>query len=191
MQDTPKLSLLAQADVGLNHAAGYLLGGLKHLALWLLGLIATLYYSQLVFEYGEGLADVSLHEWAFMLLALLLAWRHCRYARHFGYGFWRGLARGLTAQGILFSAGMTALGLLVLLIWGVAQGPDYQATVDALDDGDMAFKAYEVFGQILALLALYLGAPTRPRNATPAAPAIETPRREPSISSTPDKEVAL
>ena len=191
MRDNPKHSLLAQADVGLSYAVCYLLGGFKHMALWLLGLIAILYYSHLVFEYCEGLADVSQYEWAFMLLALLLAWRHCRYARHLGYGFWHGLARGLTAQGVLFTAGMTAIGLGALLTWVVAQSPDFQATADALDDGDMAFKAYEILGLTFVLLALYLGAPTRSRNASRRMPVTETTRPEPSISSTPDKKVAL
>lgn len=184
--------LLEQLDIGINHAAGYFLRGLKHLALWLTGLIALAVYSVMVFEYGEGLADISQFEWAFMTLALLLTWRHCHYTRQFGYGFWRGLARWLSAQGIALTVQVSLLGLLILLmLWVMNQPMQWQATANAIDDDDMAFKTYEFIALVVALLAIYLSAPTRPRDATTAQPQQEAVRQEPTVSSTPDKEASL
>jgi hypothetical protein len=180
MRESPKLSLLAQADTGLVRAACYLLDGLKHLVLWLLGLLAIAGYFGLVFEYGEGLADVSLHEWAFMLLALLLTWRHCRYARHFDYGFWRGLGRWLSAPGILLAVVLAVAGLSAFS--EVSTG--FSAEVALAKEGEVALLFF-------ALLTLYLGAPTRPRAAVQIDPVIDTVRQEPSIVSTPDKELGL
>lgn len=115
MTETPKLSLLGQADTGLVRGACGLLGWLKHLALWLLGLTGLAGCFGLIFEYGEGLADISLHEWGFMFLLLALTWRHVHYSRRFGYGIWRGLARWLGAQGIVLAVGLAVFGLAVSL----------------------------------------------------------------------------
>jgi len=184
--------LLEQLDIGLNHAVSYVLRGLKYLAIWLTGLIALIASICIVFEYGEGLADISLFEWAFMLLAALLTWRHCHYARQFGYSFWRGLARGLTAQGMALITQFTLLGIMALLmLWAINLPMEWQATADAIDDGDMAFKTYEIIGQAMVLLALYLGAPTRPLDAAAALPRQQTVRQEPTRTSTPDKEASL
>ena len=184
--------LLEQLDIGLNHAVGYVLRGLKHLALWLTGLTALIAATCIVFEYGEGLADISQFEWAFMVLAALLAWRHCHYARQFGYGFWRGLARGLSAQGIALITQFTLMGLwLLLALWAMSLPMEWQGTADAMNDGDMALKTYEIMAQTMVLLALYLGAPTRPLAA--AAPQLtqRALRQEPTLASTPDKDVSL
>jgi len=177
MRDNPKVSLLTQVDTGLARFACGLLEGLKHLGLWLLGLIAIANYYALIFEYGEGLSDMALHEWAFMLLALALTWRHCHYARHFDYGFWRGLGRWLTAQGILFAVGMIILAI-----------PEFTGSAKALDSLDLATKEEEVLSLAFALLALYLGAPTQPRTAP--KPVTENPRQAPSTSPNPDKAVS-
>lgn len=168
--------LLEQLDIGLNRAVGYVLRGLKHLALWLTGLTALIASTCIMFEYGEGLADISQFEWAFMMLVALLAWRHCHYARQFGYGFWLGLARVLTAQGMALITQFTLLGVMALLmLWVMSLPTEWLATADAMNDDDMAFKTYEIMGQAMVLLALYLGAPTRPLAAlTRSAPAIST-----------------
>lgn len=192
MQPPVPISLLAKLDTGLNHAAGYLLRSLKPLALWLTGLIVLFTYIHMVFEYGEGLADISQFEWAFMLLAALLTWRHCHYARQFGYGFWRGLARGLAAQGMALIVELTLLGLLILLtLWAISLPIEWRATANAIDDGDIAFKTYEIIGQAMVLLALYLGAPTRPLDTAATLSRQQAVRQDPTLASTPDKEVSL
>ncbi|WP_133251360.1 hypothetical protein [Pokkaliibacter plantistimulans] len=122
-----------------------------------------------------------------MLLALLLVWRHCHYARLFGYGFWRGLARGLAAQGVALITEMTVLGLIVLMVLS----PEWQTANNAIGEGDVATKTYQLLGQILVLLALYFGAPTRPLHDTLPLPKPETARQDPTISPTLDKEVTL
>jgi hypothetical protein len=185
MRDNPKRSLLAQADTGVVRGACYLLGGLKHLALWLLGVIAIAGYFTLIFEYGDGLADISQHEWAFMLLALALTWRHCHYARHFGYGFWRGLARWLTAQGILLAAELAAMGMIIGL------SLEFIGYAETLPSLATTSKEDEILALVFALLALYLGAPMRPLNADRPQPVTANARQEPSISSNPEKEASL
>lgn len=179
MRDNPKLSLFAQVDTGLVRFACGLLDGLKHLGLWMLGLIAIDEYFALIFEYGEGLADMALHEWAFLLLALALTWRHCHYARHFDYGFWRGLGRWLTAQGILLAVGMIVLATL-----------EPSGSAKALDSLNLANKEGEILSLAFALLALYLGAPMQPRIAERPRPVTENARQEPSTSPAPDKAVS-
>ncbi len=181
MMEPPKPSLLGQADTGLAHGLCGLLGGLKHLALWLLGLTGLAGCFDLIFEYGEGLADISLHEWGFMLLLLALTWRHVHYSRRFGYGFWRGLARWLGAQGIVLVVGLAVFGLVVSL--------EAQATLS----NELSYENKESVLSLLAfvLLAVYLGAPTLPRQAANASPEAASVRREPSLSSNPDKEVSL
>jgi hypothetical protein len=184
--------LLEQLDIGLNHAVGYVLRGLKHLAVWLTGLIALIASICIMFEYGEGLADISQFEWAFMVLAALLVWRHCHYARQFGYGFWRGLARGLTAQGMALITQLTLLGVMALLmLWVMSLPMEWQGTADAMNDSDMALKTYEIIGQAMVLLALYLGAPTRPLDAVATQPKQQALRQEPTFASTLDKDVSL
>lgn len=179
MQDNPKLSLFTRVDNGLARFACGLLEGLKHLGLWLLGLIALADYFDLIFEYDEGLADIALHEWAFILLALALTWRHCHYARHFDYGFWRGLGRWLTAQGILLAVGM--------IVWA---NLEFTGSAKALDSLNLANKEEEILSLAFALLALYLGAPTQPRIAKQPKPVTENARQVPSTSPTPDKAVS-
>lgn len=181
MVENAKSSLLVQADTGLARWSCGLLNGLMHLGLWLLGLAGFACYFSLIFEYGEGLADIALHEWGFMLLLLALTWRHIHYARRLGYGFWRGLVRWLGAQGIVFAVGLVALGLIVSL-------EEYATLSDELG---YANKEGDIQLFVSALLAIYLGAPTRPRIAVHASPVAASVRQEPTISSSPDKEVSL
>ena len=184
MRDNPKLSPFAQVDTGLTRFVCGLLGGLKHLALWMLGLIAVADFFALIFEYGEGLADMALHEWVFMLLALALTWRHCHYTRHFGYGFWRGLGRWLMTQGILLAVELAVLGMIV---WPSLEFTGYAKALDSLD---LANKEEEILSLAFALLALYLGAPMKPRIAEKPRPVTENARQVPSTSATPDKAVS-
>jgi hypothetical protein len=183
MRDNPKLSPFAQVDTGLTRFVCGLLGGLKHLALWMLGLIAVADFFALIFEYGEGLADMALHEWVFMLLVLALTWRHCHYARHFGYGFWRGLGRWLTAQGVLLAIELASLGVIV---WPSLEFASYAKALDSLD---LVNKEEEILSLAFALLALYLGAPTQARTAEQPKPVTENARQEPSTSPPPDEAV--
>lgn len=184
MRDNPKLSPFAQVDTGLTRFVCGLLGGLKHLALWMLGLIAVADFFALIFEYGEGLADMALHERVFMLLVLALTWRHCHYARHFGYGFWRGLGRWLTAQGVLLAIELAALGVIV---WPSLEFAGYAKALDSLD---LVNKEEEILSLAFALLALYLGSPTKPRIAEQPRPVTENARQVPSTSPTADKAVS-
>lgn len=184
MRGNPKLTLFAQLDTGLARFACGLLDGLKHLALWMLGLIAIAHYCSLIFEYGEGLADIALHEWVFLLLALALTWRHCHYARYFGYGFWRGLGRWLTALGILLALELTALGMI---IWLSLEFTEYAEVLDSLV---LASKEDEILDLAFALLTLHLGVPTRPRFAQQPRPVTENFHQETSTSSISDKVVS-
>jgi len=55
----------------------------------------------------------------------------------------------------------------------------------------VALKTYEIIGLAMVLLALYLGAPTRPLDAVATQPKQQALRQEPTLASTPDKDVSL
>lgn len=86
----------------------------------------------------------------------------------------------------------TLMGLwLLLALWAMSLPMEWQGTADAMNDGDMALKTYEIIGLAMVLLALYLGAPTRPLDAVATQPKQKALRQEPTLASTPDKEVSL
>ena len=54
-----KLSLISKLDNGLVKGLCIMLGWLKYLGLWLLGVFLLLASFSKIFEYSEGLADIS------------------------------------------------------------------------------------------------------------------------------------
>ncbi len=172
----PELSLAGKLDNGLTKGLCLLLRGLRTGSLWLLGLLALAGLPWIIFEYGEGLADLSLLEWSFMLLLALLLWRHIRYCQHFATGIWRGLNRLLMCQGVMVVLGLVTVGLLIYVM---AETRDLQELPRYLLQDDPISK-FLSFGSVL--LAVYLAAPTAATGsfrATEAMPA----RVEPSVSA--------
>lgn len=70
----PELSLAGKLDSGLTKGLCLLLRGVKAGGLWLLGLLTLATLPWMIFEYGDGLADLSLLEWSFMPLLALFPW---------------------------------------------------------------------------------------------------------------------
>ena len=108
---------------------------------------------KMIFEYSEGLADVSWHEWAFLLLMPLLLWRHISYCQYFSTGLWSGLSRLLIAQGLLGVLFFFGIGLLMaILVLG-----------EYVDGSDLTFGQENPLVKLveygLILLAVYLAAP--------------------------------
>lgn len=128
---------------------------LRHVSLWVLGLSAVYYYLALVFEYGEGAADLSLHEWLFILSAIVLIKRHYYYAKRQGYGFWRATARLLSALGILQVIALAFIGLDAWL------RDEWAAYAEAIIWEVPISKETEIIDLMLALTALFFCIPTK------------------------------
>lgn len=151
---SPELSLPGKLDNSLTKGFCFLFGGLINALIWLLGLFSLAALVSEIFEYGEGLADVSWDEWGFMLFFVLLLWRHIRYSQYFATGFWKGLSRLLIFQGRLACAWLSVFGLLVIFEQQAG------APIDLINTVADPVAELTVLG--FALLALYLAAPTAP-----------------------------
>lgn len=164
---THERSLIRKLDIGLSNSLYLLFAWLINALIWLLGLLMLSGQLARIFEYGEGLADVSWHEWAFMLLFGLLLWRHIRYCQHVATGFWRGLSRLLTVQGRLGCVLLTVLGFAIAV--EQVQGGSADLVSTAVD------PVFELVGLGLALMAVYLAAPLVPtaRSQQPSVSRVE------------------
>ena len=180
---SPELSLAGKLDNGLTKGLCLLLRGLKTGSLWLLGLLTLAGLPWIIFEYGEGLADLSLLEWGFMPLLALLLWRHSHYCRHFTTGTWRGLSRFLMFQGVMSVLGLIIIGLFTFVM---AQTENLQEFFHYLLQDDPISKIVN-FGSVL--LAAYLAAPTAATESL-SAPEAMSARVEPTVSTTA-KEASL
>lgn len=180
---SPELSLAAKLDNGLTKGLCLLLRGLRTGSLWLLGLVTLVGLPSIVFEYGEGLADLSLLERGVMPLLALLLWRHIHYCQHFTTGTWRGLSRLLMFQGVMSVLGMIIIGLFTFVM---AQTEDIQGLYQYLRQDDPISKIV-TFGSVL--LAVYLAAPTAATESL-STPEAMPARVEPSLSATA-KEASL
>lgn len=148
---SPDLSLAEKLDSLFSKGICSTLGGLVNAFIWFLGLLVLVGQPLEIFEYGEGLSDVSWAEWGFMLLFVLLLRRHIHYCRHFSFGFWGGLSRLVVFQGRLACAGLIILGFMVGLESQFGASADLWSTSD---------PSIDLAGLGLVLLMLYLAAPT-------------------------------
>lgn len=149
----PELSLAGKLDSGLTKCLRSILGGVKVSGLWLLGLLTLASLPWMIFEYDDGLADLSLLEWGFMPVLALLLWRHIRYCQHFSTGFWRGLSRLLIAQGIMATVGLVILGACATLLAQIEHPDELLRLLIQEDPLDKLLA----FGCVL--LAMYLAIP--------------------------------
>lgn len=157
-----ELSLTGKLDNGLVRSLCWLLDGFKTAGLWLVGLFVLASLPGAIFEYDEGLADLSSLEWMFMPLLALLLWRHIHYASHFALGFWQGLHRLLIAQGVMFVLQLAVLGAVIALLLKVGSPEDFMQLMTLEHPVDKLWS----YGQIL--LALYLGVPCAAEGDDPA-----------------------
>ena len=151
------LSLAGRLDNGASRLICTLLSGLKKTLLWLCGLLVLALLPFIIFEYGEGLADMSVLEWGFLLLLSLLTWRHVNYCKHFSTGLWQGVSRLLIVQGLLFTIELMIIGLAAIFLWQT----EYEYLLQhylRIDDPISKLVTY-----FTILIALYLSAPTAAR----------------------------
>lgn len=176
-----ELSLISKLDNGLTKGLCIMLRWIKNFSLWLLGAVLLQRSIKMIFEYSEGLADVSWHEWAFLLLMPLLLWRHVSYCQYFSIGLWNGLSRLLIAQGVLGALSYFIIGSLLSLV--LASG-HLESFLFSLAQENPIEKLVE-YG--LILLAIYLAAPVskKSRSVKQAAPA----QVEPDIPTVTDEIV--
>ncbi|MDH2373894.1 hypothetical protein QD228_08610 [Cobetia sp. 3AK] len=154
MSQSGNLSLTGKIDNGVSRILCQILNTLKTLLLWLTGLMIVVLLPFAIFEYGEGLADMSLLEWAFVVLSGLLVWRHVHYCQHFSTGFWKGASRLLVSLGILTVVELVVIGLCEIFLWQ----SEYEALPKQYlleDDPLVKLATYATL-----LIALYLAAPT-------------------------------
>lgn len=175
--DHRELSLIGKLDNGLVKGLYIMLTWFKNIGIWLLGLFLLFGSFVMIFEYDEGLADVSWHEWGFLLLMPLLLWRHVYYCQHFATGFWRGLSRLLTAQGILCVLFFLGLFLLYLLS-AIEHQESFHLYLTQEDPVD------KLVNLGLVLLVVYLAAPV-----SKGLLIVKQTVSDPSISTVPDEVV--
>lgn len=168
MQAT-KLSLPGKLDTGLTKGFCVLLGWLKKGGLWLFGLLTLALLPWMIFEYDEGIADLSWLECGFMLLSGLLLWRHIHYCRHFSTGAWQGLSRLLMFQGSMGVIQLVAVGTLTSLLVDTEY---MQAFLNYLRQEDPVSKCVS-FGMVL--LAVYLATPITTTEGLPEPDVILPP----------------
>ncbi len=173
---TPELSLIGKLDNGLNKGLGLMLGAFKTGFIWLSGLFMIALLPVLIFEYGDGLADLSRIEWIFMVLMALLIWRHVGYCKHFGTGFLRGFNRLLMCQGLLATVQLVVIGLVASVLVGTQQ---VDTASDHLREFMLALMMDDPVSKILGfgliLFATYLAAPSShrlPRTEPQAEPQL-------------------
>lgn len=188
----PDLSQIGMLDNGLSKWTVRLLEILARTFLWLAGLALLLWLPFGLFEYSEGLADLSRAEWAFMALLLLLLRRHDRYCRHFATGFWRGISRLLISQGLAVVVLLAALGAcLIALGWSWTLDPDKSSLADQLEVLFYSAGLLDIVFYAAMLLATYLAAPHRhaPLSKNAAVDPTESDWQSPSVSALSQPEI--
>ncbi|MDI5885990.1 hypothetical protein ACFO0O_06460 [Cobetia amphilecti] len=159
MSQSTSLSLTGKIDNGFSRFLCQVLNAIKTGMLWLIGLMILALLPFAIFEYGEGLADISLLEWAFMALLGLLLWRHVNYCQHFSTGFWKGASRLLISLGIMTVVELVVIGLCEIFLWQ-SEYEDLPRNYLLDDDPLVKLATYASL-----LVALYLSAPTANRRA--------------------------
>lgn len=154
MQKT-EMSVVEKLDNGLSKGLCRILDGLKITALWLVGLWELASLPLRIFEYKEGLSDLSPTELIFLPLMGLLLWRQIHYSRRFGAGFWSGFSRLLIALGMLS------------MLFHIAWAASWSLYVSAPSENIANLSSLMFFGTplesiaylTLTLFAIYLAAP--------------------------------
>ncbi|HDY97726.1 MAG TPA: hypothetical protein ENH72_04465 [Pseudomonas sabulinigri] len=156
----PEMSLIEKLDNGLTKGLCLLLGWIKTAFIWLSGLISLIGLPIIIFEYGEGSADLSRIEWIFMPLMLLLLWRHVNYCKHFETGFWRSISRLMIFIGMLLMLQLVFIGIVAGLL---SVTDDAEMTTNSLEAFlkflAMADPLSEILNYGLLLITVYLSAP--------------------------------
>jgi len=177
-----ELSLLWAVDSSLSKGMCALLQVVKRAIYWLLGLITLGALPLMIVEHNEGVADISVMEWGFILLIGLLAWRHIRYCRHFSIGFWAGASRLLMAQGLMWVFQLVCLGCYAVFM---VYSNQLQLLSEHLLSETLTDKILTLG---LIAIAMYLGAPTSGGTQAVAdtIPQAHQPAATPSAQAAPE-----
>jgi hypothetical protein len=163
---TRELSLLGALDNGLTKVICHILLGLKNSILWLMGLVTFIALPFLIFEYNQGLADLSQLEWVFIPLLGLLLWRHIAYCKYHATGFGRGLSYLFKAQGVMVVVELVVIGTVATVLMGTKE-------LQLLDIFMMETPITKLITLFTVLLATYLAAPTKPLAIKLAEPDLQ------------------
>lgn len=165
----------APIDTSITKALLFALRALANFGLLALGFTFLLSFRSEVFEYNEGIGDLSMLEFLVLVALGFLAWRHVYYARRLGMGFWSGLAKLLRGIGYfsLWLLAICGLFTVVALEYGIG---DINSVLSAhtVDDAVLKLIGYAVF-----LFSVYLSAPTGISTALTHSP-VTTNNQEPT-----------
>jgi hypothetical protein len=153
MQHGKDVPLGVRIDSSIAHFSRRTLYWLIMALLFTAGLASFAMIPFAVFEYGDGLHDISTHEWFFLALIALLLWRYWIHCSHFNVTVWTRLSRiFLFMGGFLF---IEIAFYIASVIGSLNTGLSYD---QALSDADVNFWG-EVFSWVGVCLVLYLASP--------------------------------
>ena len=122
-------------------------GGVLYVALFIIGL----------FEYGDGIHDLSVAEWLTIVAIFALGYRHNRYCKRFGYNLWDAMYKPVLAFGRLCL--LVAIPLLCYFIIQQELGRPF---------GLIESSEMKIFSYLITLLTLYLATPHAPKTPVTA-----------------------
>lgn len=182
MQHDTDVPLGVRIDSSIAHFSRTTLYWLSIALLFIAGLASFAMIPFAVFEYGEGMHDVSTHEWLFLALTALLLWRYWIHCSHFNATVWTRLTRIF-----LFMGGFLFIEIsfyFASVIWGLNAGLGYD---QALINADTEFWG-EVFSWVGICLALYLASPSDVRHEQNNEDEIPVVHAEAAATGSPSKE---
>lgn len=158
MQHGKDVPLGIRIDSSIAHFSRRTLYWLSVALLFSAGLASFAMIPFAIFEYGEGLHDISTLEWLFLALTALLLWRYWIHCSHFNATVWTRLSRIF-----LFMGGFLFIEISVYIasiIWGLNAGLTYN---HALINADTNFWG-EIFSWAGICVVLYLASPSDVRH---------------------------
>lgn len=182
MQHDTDVPLGVRIDSSIAHFSRATLCWLGIALLFMAGLASFAMIPLAVFEYGEGLHDVSTHEWFFLALIALLLWRYWIHCSHFNATVWTRISRIL-----LFMGGFLFIEIafyVASVIGNLNAGLSYD---QALSNADTNFLG-EIFSWVGVCLALYLASPSEVEQDQTDEDEIPVVHAEASTSGSQSKE---
>jgi len=157
MQDHKDVPLGIRIDSMVAHFLRQILYWLGLSLLVLAGVAVFALLPLSVFEYREGLYDISLHEWLFLALTALLLWRYSIHCSRFDIPWATRISRVL-----VFCGGLAVIHIVVILtsaLMLVSTGKDLHS---ALNNPELNYLLEIIFWFGLTF-TLYLASPPSPR----------------------------
>lgn len=182
MQHDTDVPLGVRIDSSIAHFSRATLCWLGIAVLFMAGLARLTIIPFSVFEYSDGLHDVSTHEWFFLILTALLLWRYWIHCSYFSATVWTRLTRVF-----LFIGGFFFIEI-AFYFTSVIGGLDANLSFDqALTNADANFWL-EVFSWVGLCLVLYLASPSGVRQGQNNEDEIPVVHAEASATGSHSKE---